>query len=159
MHTGSYLAIRTDSERGYRTNNNPFILRCIKEWARAKNLTVFVAAVDATNAFPSTDHPTLWLKLLNMGMGGALFDWLRMLYQKMEYYVRHGDRNSAEFKVSLGYSLVMLHLLSSGTSSWPTLLCVKTLTTQSYLVLESQSWPKPMIFSSSRSQPRDCSAD
>jgi hypothetical protein len=61
-----------------------------------------VAAVDATNAFPSTDHPTLGLKLLHMGMGGALFDWLRMLYRKMEYYVRHGDRNSAEFKAFIG---------------------------------------------------------
>ncbi|KAJ7196334.1 hypothetical protein B0H12DRAFT_1020251, partial [Mycena haematopus] len=59
---------------GYRTNNNPFILRCVKEWARANGLTVYVAAVDATNAFPSTDHPTLWLKLLRMGMGGKIFD-------------------------------------------------------------------------------------
>ncbi|KAJ7618830.1 hypothetical protein DFH06DRAFT_994921, partial [Mycena polygramma] len=59
---------------GYRTNNNPFILRCIKEWARANGLTAYVAAVDATNAFPSTDHPTLWLKLLRMGMGGKIFD-------------------------------------------------------------------------------------
>jgi hypothetical protein len=37
-----------------------------------------------------------------MGMGGALFDWLHMLYRKMEYYVRHGDRNSAEFKAFIG---------------------------------------------------------
>jgi hypothetical protein len=59
---------------GYRTNNNPFILRCVNEWAYAKGLTVYVAAVDATNAFPLTDHPTLWLKLQRMGMGGALFD-------------------------------------------------------------------------------------
>ncbi|KAJ7737793.1 hypothetical protein DFH07DRAFT_752880, partial [Mycena maculata] len=59
---------------GYRTNNNPFILRCVKEWARANGFTVYVAAVDATNAFPSTDHPTLWLKLIRMGMGGAIFD-------------------------------------------------------------------------------------
>jgi hypothetical protein len=58
--------------------------------------------VDATNAFPSTDHPTLWLKLLKMGMGGAIFDWLRMLYQRMEYYVRHGDHNSPEFKAFIG---------------------------------------------------------
>jgi hypothetical protein len=82
---------------GYRTNNNPFILRCVKEWAQAQRRTLYVATVDATNAFISTDHPTLWLKLLRMGMGGAIFDWLRMLYQRMEYYVRHGDHNSAEF--------------------------------------------------------------
>jgi hypothetical protein len=74
----------------------------VEEWARAKKLTVFVAAVDATNAFPSTDHPALWLKLLRMGMGGAIFDWLRMLYQKMEYYVRHVDVNSDEFKALIG---------------------------------------------------------
>lgn len=64
---------------GYHTNNNPFILCCVKEWARARGITVYVAAVDATDAFSSTDHPTLWLKLLHMGMGGALFDWLCML--------------------------------------------------------------------------------
>lgn len=55
---------------GYRTNNNPFILRCLKEWARANGFTLYVACVDFTNAFPSTDQPTLWLKLFRMGMGG-----------------------------------------------------------------------------------------
>jgi hypothetical protein len=44
----------------------------------------------------------MWLKLLGMGMGVALFDWLRMLDQKMEYDIRHGDRNSAEFKARTG---------------------------------------------------------
>jgi hypothetical protein len=37
-----------------------------------------------------------------MGMGGAIFDWLRMLYERMEYYVRHGDQNSAEIKAFIG---------------------------------------------------------
>ncbi|KAJ6496389.1 hypothetical protein C8R45DRAFT_823377, partial [Mycena sanguinolenta] len=59
---------------GYRTNNNPFILRCAKEWARAHGYTLYVAAVDATNTFPSTDQPTLWLKLFRLGMGSAIFD-------------------------------------------------------------------------------------
>ncbi|KAJ6467392.1 hypothetical protein C8R45DRAFT_838633, partial [Mycena sanguinolenta] len=59
---------------GYRTNNNPFILRCLKEWARANGKTLYVACVDFTNAFPSTDQPTLWLKLIRMGMGGKIFD-------------------------------------------------------------------------------------
>jgi hypothetical protein len=30
---------------GYRTNNNPFISRCVKEWGRAKGHTVYVASV------------------------------------------------------------------------------------------------------------------
>ncbi|KAJ7766184.1 hypothetical protein B0H16DRAFT_1309564 [Mycena metata] len=59
---------------GYRTNNNPFILRCLKKWARAHAFTLYVACVDFTNAFPSTDQPTLWLKLFRMGMGGKIFD-------------------------------------------------------------------------------------
>ena len=83
---------------GYRTNNNPFILRCAKEWARAHGYTLYVAAVDASNAFPSTDQPTLWLKLFRLGMGGAIFDWLRMLYRRMAYYAKHGDSESAAFK-------------------------------------------------------------
>jgi hypothetical protein len=86
---------------GYRTNNNPFILRRVKEWARAKRLSLYVAAVDATNAFPSTDHPTLWLKLMRMGMGGAILTGCACS-MKVEYYVRHGDRNSAEFKALIG---------------------------------------------------------
>ncbi|KAJ7081803.1 hypothetical protein B0H15DRAFT_786121, partial [Mycena belliarum] len=58
----------------YRTNNNPFVLRCIRDWARAHGKTVYVAAIDATNAFPSTDHPTLWLKLAKLGMAGPVSD-------------------------------------------------------------------------------------
>jgi hypothetical protein len=37
-----------------------------------------------------------------MGIGGKTFDWLCMLYRRMEYYVRHGDMNSAEFKAFIG---------------------------------------------------------
>ncbi len=87
---------------GYRTLNNAFILRCAIEWAKAKGHPLFVAMVDATNAFPSTDHSTLWLKLVEMGAGGPIFDWLRFLYEKMEYCVRHGDETSEIFKSLMG---------------------------------------------------------
>ncbi|KAK0183918.1 hypothetical protein F5146DRAFT_939180, partial [Armillaria mellea] len=59
---------------GYRTNNNPLILRCAIESARAQRRPLYVAVVDATNAFPSTDRATLWLKLQRLGMGGPIFD-------------------------------------------------------------------------------------
>jgi hypothetical protein len=87
---------------GYRTNNNRFILRCLNVWARAQGHTIHVACVDFTNAFPSTDQPTLWLKLFRMGMAGKIFDWLRMLYKHMAYYVKHGDMVSAQFKAFIG---------------------------------------------------------
>ncbi|KAJ6622311.1 hypothetical protein B0H10DRAFT_1788337 [Mycena sp. CBHHK59/15] len=77
-----------------RINNNPFILRCLKDWATACSCTLYVATVDATNAFPSTDWPILWLKLFRMGMSGTMFDWLCMLYEKLEYYVKHSDMES-----------------------------------------------------------------
>ena len=48
---------------GYRTNNNAFSLRCAIDKARAMGMTLYVSFVDCSNAFPWTDHPTLWLKL------------------------------------------------------------------------------------------------
>lgn len=66
------------------------------------NKTVYVAFVDFTNAFPSTDHSTLWLKLCRLGVGGAIFDWIQFIYQDMDYYVRHGDQETTEFKVLIG---------------------------------------------------------
>ncbi|PBK79389.1 hypothetical protein ARMGADRAFT_950941, partial [Armillaria gallica] len=58
---------------GYRTNNNPLILRCAIESVKAQRKPLYVAVVDATNAFPSTDRATLWLKLQRLGMGGPIF--------------------------------------------------------------------------------------
>lgn len=46
---------------------------------------LFVALVDATNAFPSTNQDTLWLRLVELGMGG-----------------RHENVTSEEFKSLIG---------------------------------------------------------
>jgi hypothetical protein len=35
-------------------------------------------------------------------MGGVIFNWLRMVYKRMAYYVKHGDMQSAEFKAFIG---------------------------------------------------------
>ncbi|KAJ7704821.1 hypothetical protein B0H17DRAFT_889187, partial [Mycena rosella] len=59
---------------GYRTNNNPLILQCLRDWAKAHGHDLYIAAVDTSNAFPSMDQPTLWLKLFRLGMGAAIFD-------------------------------------------------------------------------------------
>jgi hypothetical protein len=37
-----------------------------------------------------------------MGRAGKIFDWLRMLYKHMAYYVKHGDTVSAQFKAFIG---------------------------------------------------------
>jgi hypothetical protein len=37
-----------------------------------------------------------------MDMGGAIFDWLRILFRRMAYCARHGDMQSAGFKAFIG---------------------------------------------------------
>lgn len=87
---------------GYRTNNNAFILRCAVDKARSLGKTLFVGSVDITNAFPSTEQSTMWLKLHRKGAGGNLFDWIRMLYARMTYVVRLGGETSDAFKALIG---------------------------------------------------------
>ena len=62
---------------------------------RADGDTVFLAFMDLTNAFPSTDRSTLWRKLYNHDARGPMLDWVRMLYDRMEYAVATGA-NAAE---------------------------------------------------------------
>ena len=83
---------------GYRTNNNAFILRCAIDRARAEGKTLYVMFADISNAFPSTEQSTLWLKLRSLGAGGMIFDWIRMIYDRMEYVVRHNSETSEVFK-------------------------------------------------------------
>ncbi|KAA1475425.1 hypothetical protein DENSPDRAFT_753783, partial [Dentipellis sp. KUC8613] len=59
---------------GFRTNNNVFILRCALDAAHATGMSVYATFVDLTNAFPSTNHPALWLKLYRLGFHGPMFD-------------------------------------------------------------------------------------
>jgi len=70
--------------------------------ARSEGKPLYVAFVDLKNAFPSTDLPTLWVKLYQAGLAGPLFDWLRMLYARMSYMVRSNGTLSSAFKSFLG---------------------------------------------------------
>ena len=87
---------------GYRTNNNTFILRCAVDRARAEGNTLFVMFADISNAFPSTEQSTLWLKLRSLGAGGMIFDWIRMVYERMDYIVSHNSETSEVFKSIIG---------------------------------------------------------
>ncbi|GLB40535.1 hypothetical protein LshimejAT787_0804060 [Lyophyllum shimeji] len=87
---------------GHRTNDNAFVLRCAIDRARHDGKPLYAVFVDLSNAFPSTDHSTLWLKLRTMGAGGRIFDWLRMLYSRMTYAVRHNSELSSSFRSTIG---------------------------------------------------------
>lgn len=88
--------------QGYRTNNNAFILRGAIEKARALNKSLYVAFVDVSNAFPSARRALLWVKLYRLGMGGKIFDWVRMVYEDMQYFVRSGGFFSDMFTSDIG---------------------------------------------------------
>ena len=79
-----------------------FILRTAVDHSRAVNKVLYVAFVDLTNAFPSTDQPTLWTKISQLGAAGPLVDWLRMMYKKMTYVVKIGPHHSDAFNSITG---------------------------------------------------------
>lgn len=99
-------AVLPDSQNGfrpgYRTNNNVFILRCAIERARAEGKSLYVVFLDISNAFPSTDLPSLWSQLYGMGVSGPIFDWLRQLYARMAYMVRVNGELSESFRSVIG---------------------------------------------------------
>jgi hypothetical protein len=87
---------------GYRTNNNAFVLRCAVDRARATGEPLYAGFVDFTNAFPSTDLPSLWVKLYGLGMAGPLFDWIRAVYATMRYTTRIEGQHSETFQSDVG---------------------------------------------------------
>ncbi|OJT08564.1 RNA-directed DNA polymerase from mobile element jockey [Trametes pubescens] len=87
---------------GYRTENNVFTLRVAAEQAQSQGKTLWVAFVDLANAFPSVNQSTLWAKLRDLGAGGPLFDWLRMLYTRLRYFVRFNGEYSEYFQALAG---------------------------------------------------------
>ncbi|KAJ3849346.1 hypothetical protein EV368DRAFT_19726, partial [Lentinula lateritia] len=60
--------------KGYRTNNNAFILRTLIEKAHSHGETVFTAFINISNAFPSTNQSLLWNKLADASLTGKYFD-------------------------------------------------------------------------------------
>lgn len=86
----------------YRTNNNVHILRTAVDQARMMGKKVYAAFIDLENAFPIVHRARLWFKMLRLGAGGPLFDWLRHLYESMKYSMRGEDKYSDGFRASLG---------------------------------------------------------
>ncbi|VDC04957.1 unnamed protein product [Peniophora sp. CBMAI 1063] len=86
---------------GFRTNNNVFVLRTILEKYRDEQ-PVYIAFIDISNAFPSTNRDILFVKLQRMGCVGPVIDWLRRLYSEMRYVVELEGAYSEEFRSDIG---------------------------------------------------------
>lgn len=95
-----------DSQNGfrpaYRTNNNSYILRCAIDKAKSEKLPLYVAFIDLSNAFPSTNQDALWHKLHIAGARGPIIDWLRLLYRSITYQVRLNGKLSEPFCSLIG---------------------------------------------------------
>lgn len=87
---------------GYLTPNNVHILRCAIDIAKSKRRPLYAAFIDLTNAFPSVDRPSLWVKMYKNGAAGPIFDWMRNLYSAMAYSVRVDGAFSNMFKSTVG---------------------------------------------------------
>jgi Reverse transcriptase (RNA-dependent DNA polymerase) len=63
---------------------------------------LYVVYMDLKNAFPSTDRPTLWIKLHEMGFRGVMIDWVKMVYNHMRYIIKLRGEFSHTFEAFLG---------------------------------------------------------
>lgn len=86
----------------HRTNNNVFVLQTLIEETRAKRETLYIAFVDISNAFPSTNQHRLWNKLFDYGMTGRYLDWLKNLYRQMSYAILQDGELSEAFHALCG---------------------------------------------------------
>ncbi|KAF9000566.1 hypothetical protein BDZ89DRAFT_918269, partial [Hymenopellis radicata] len=60
--------------KGFHALNNPFVLRAAIELALAEKKTLYVIFPDLSNAFPWTDHSSLWSMMYHKGIAGPMFD-------------------------------------------------------------------------------------
>ncbi|KAF5344742.1 hypothetical protein D9758_015291 [Tetrapyrgos nigripes] len=86
----------------HQTHNNAFILRSLIECACDHSETLYVAFVNISNTFPSTNHSALWNCLEDLGLTGMYYDWLRSLYSNMCYRLILGEQSSEDFKAGSG---------------------------------------------------------
>lgn len=100
--TGAIPKTQNGFRSTYRTENNPFILRVAQETAHCESRPLYTAFVDLRNAFPSVDQSILWMKMLDKGISGPVFDWLRTLYTDMRYYLRREGGLSHPLQAQLG---------------------------------------------------------
>ncbi|KAF5364461.1 hypothetical protein D9758_010702 [Tetrapyrgos nigripes] len=87
---------------GHRTHNNAFILCSLIEHTCKRNQTLFVAFVDISNTFPSTNHNGLWNCLKDLGLTGMYYDWLQNLYTDMCFHLVLGNTVSDDFVTGSG---------------------------------------------------------
>jgi hypothetical protein len=85
-----------------RTNDSAFVLLCLIDKAQDLNKPLYIAYLDLKNVFPETDRSTLWVKLAKLGISGPMIEWLKCLYDRIQYIVRLDGQYAPEFRSLLG---------------------------------------------------------
>ena len=66
----------------FSTIDHIFTLHAIIEYYKSKKGRVYCAFIDYSKAFDLIDRASLWLKLLNSGINGRVFNVIYYMYSK-----------------------------------------------------------------------------
>ena len=86
----------------FSTMDHIFTLHAIIEYYKSKKGRVYCAFIDYSKAFDLIDRTSLWMKLLNNGVNGRIFDVIHNMYSKAKSCVRSNDKLSSFFSCNLG---------------------------------------------------------
>ena len=86
----------------FSTIDHIFMLHAIIEYYKSKKGRVYCAFIDYSKAFDLIDRASLWLKLLNSGINGRVFNVIYYMYSKAKSCVKNKDKISSFFSCNLG---------------------------------------------------------
>ena len=86
----------------FSTIDHIFTLHAIIEYYKSKKGRVYCAFIDYSKAFDLIDCASLWLKLLNSGINGRVFNVIYYTYSKAKSCVKNDDKISSFFSCNLG---------------------------------------------------------
>ena len=86
----------------FSTLDHIFTLHTIIEYYKSKNKRIYCAFVDYSKAFDMIDHTSLWLKLLNAGISGKVFNVIHNLYARAKSCVKCNSDMSSFFNCNIG---------------------------------------------------------
>jgi hypothetical protein len=84
------------------TMDHAFALRCILTFYLSNQRRVYAAFLDYRKAFDLVDRPSLWYKIINMGLNGKLLKVVQSIYASAKSCVRTKQGLSNEFASNAG---------------------------------------------------------
>ena len=90
------------SDRNFQRMDHIFTLHSIIEYHKSRNKKVYCAFIDYSKTCDLIDRASLWIKLLENGVDGWLFNVIYNMYSKAKSCVKSNDQMSSFFSCNLG---------------------------------------------------------